>query len=50
MKKNNRNAKRLNGRAKEYKDNLRVLSTTTPEKLVKAVVSGAGFTKQKPRR
>ena len=34
-------------RSKQYKDNLRVLSTTTPEKLVKAVVSGAGFTKQK---
>ncbi len=37
-------------RSKQYRDNLRVLSTTTPEKLVKAVVSGAGFTKEKPRR
>ena len=37
-------------RSKQYRVNLRVLSTTTPEKLVKAVVSGAGFTKEKPRR
>ena len=37
-------------RSKQYRDNLRVLSTTTPEKLVKAVVSGAGFIKKKGGR
>ena len=37
-------------RSKQYRDNLRVLSTTTPEKLVKEVVSGAGFTKEKPEK
>ena len=36
-------------KAEQYTQNLRVLSRTTPEKLVKAVVSGAGF-KKKPRK
>ena len=37
-------------KAERHKENLEVLSKTTPEKLLKAVVSGSGFTKKKPRR
>ena len=34
----------------QYKENLRVLSTTTPEQLVKSVVKGYGFTRKTPKR
>ena len=33
-------------KAERHKENLKVLSKTTPAKLLKAVVSGAGFTKK----
>ena len=35
-------------KAERHNENLEVLSKTTPEKLMKAVLSGSGFTKNKP--
>ncbi len=34
----------------QYKENLRVLSTTTPEQLVKSVVKGYGFARKTPKK
>ncbi len=34
----------------QYKENLRVLSTTTPEHLVETIVKGYGFTKKTPKK
>ena len=37
-------------KAAQYKENLRILSTTIPEHLVKTIVSGYGFTKKAPKK
>ncbi len=37
-------------KAAQYKENLRVLSTTTPKQLVRSVVRGDGFTGNKSKK